>query len=187
MFPFFGATRKLAAAPTGTSASDAPTATAESNAGLTPVASQEHPPGNVLRYGIVANNPGAAGANGAILGKILNATTGLTGLITFPNTTGKDVYYFNGIAYQANPAGVSIELSSSTLDFSKTYNRGTDDAHGFIEAIANFEIRNGAINVNYMGSGGENAGPIFRLGSRYNAGGGYPFLESIRTESWTLT
>lgn len=159
---------------TGASQTPQPSATTEGSAGLT-VTAPDYPSGNVLRYGIVANDPGAASANSAILAKILHAITGLTGLITFPNSSGKDVYYFNGIAYQANPAGVSIELNNSRLEFAKTYNSGTDDAHGFIEAIANFEIRNGAINVNYTGSGGENPGPIFRLGSRYNAGGGYAF------------
>jgi hypothetical protein len=167
-FPF-GATRKLAAT-TGTGTASAPTPTAEANAGLTPVAAPQYSPGNVLRYGIVANNAQAAGANGAILAKVLNAITGLTGLITFPNTSGKDVYYFNGIAYQCMP-GTSVDLMGSTLNFAKAYDSHTDDTHGFIEAVRDFELRNGNIIVDYAGSGRNNPGPILRLGSR----SGYPF------------
>ena len=169
-FSCFGATGKLTAATTsGGTSSTSPATAAESKAGLTPIAAQEHPSGNVLRYGIVANDPKAAGANSAILAKILNASTGLTGLISFPNSTGEDVYHFNGIAYQCMP-GTRVDLMGSTLEFAKTYDR-TDDTHGFIEAIRDFELGNGNIVVNYTGSGHNNPGPIVRLGSRY----GYPF------------
>src|SRR5271166_78843 len=59
-----------------------------------------YPYGNLLRYGIVANNPTAATLNTALLKALLafNIPNGPTGLIYSPNTgaTGTpDIYYFN--------------------------------------------------------------------------------------------
>jgi hypothetical protein len=180
-FQFFGAARKLAAAGVGAGVgalaspqaqglASFPVTAAETKAGLAPIAAQQYPTGNALRYGILANNSEAASANSAVLAKIFNAITGLSGLITFPNSTGMDIYYFSGIAYQCMP-GTSVDLMGSTLSFSKTYDPRTDDTHGFIEAIRDFELRNGNITVDYAGSGPNNPGPVLRLGSRH----GYPF------------
>lgn len=55
--------------------------------------------GNILRYGIVPNNPAAATNNTSIAKALWNPAfpTGPQGQFYFPNTTGADIYYFNGV------------------------------------------------------------------------------------------
>ncbi len=125
--------------------------------------------GNVLRYFIAPNDSTQATANSLALQRLLDpTTTGITGRVYFPNTTGADTYYFDDFIEIRD--GVRLDLNGCELDFTRTY-VAADDFKGFLAAIRDVTIENGSINVDYDGSTGTNAGMALRLGSRV----GYPF------------
>lgn len=140
-----------------------PTAT-EIATGVTVVAPW-YPYGNVLRYGIVANNPAAAAANAAIALALFGpvGSTGPTGLFQFPNTTGADVYFFSDMLQFRN--GCHLELNHCNLSFTKT-GVASDTNNSFIFATTNFTIENGGIVVNYAMVGATNAGNAIGIGGR---------------------
>lgn len=124
---------------------------------------------DVRRYGLVPNDTSARTANSNKLKALVDPTvTGPVGRLYFPNVGGNDTYYFNQII-QLRP-GCYWDLDFSTLDFSKSYASG-DNLMGFLTFIRDVQIENGAINVDYDGSAGTNAGSIMRIGSRE----GYPY------------
>lgn len=124
---------------------------------------------NVLRYGIAPNDVSAASLNTSTLRSLLDSKkTGPVGRLLFPAVTGADTYYFNDVIEVRD--GISMDLCGSTLWFSKAF-ATSDSLMGFFTFIRNVTIENGSITVNYDGTGGTNAGPIFRIGSRL----GYKF------------
>jgi len=139
--------------------------------GSYPVALQ-YPYGNVLRYGIVPNNSGAATSNAQILSGLLNPTTlSYSGKIDFPNTTGQDVYSFACTsATTIQMQGVQWELNDCTLAFSGTYDP-TWNGIAFIRFIRDVTIENGSISVNFITTTESNSGMAILIGSR----SGYPF------------
>jgi hypothetical protein len=160
-----GATAKVPAA-SGTTANSSgatyPRTSAESSAGLIPALT--FPPGDVRRYGLVANSPSAATENTRALTALVSPLGAFAGGIWFPNSSGKDIYYLDDIIPFHD--GIQIDLQGCTLHFSKTGVRG-DTNSGFIFAVRNFSIANGSIVVDYqMGGGGTSAGSALTFGNR---------------------
>lgn len=126
-----------------------PQTAAEATVGVTPT-NTLYPPGNVLRYGLVPNTAGSAAANAVALKALISYNihhTGWKGTVTFPNTTGTDIYYFND--YLDFRPGIEVDLQNCTLTFQKGTD-ATDVNSGFVSAIRDFSIRNGYINVNFQ-------------------------------------
>jgi hypothetical protein len=121
-------------------------------------------PGNLSAIGLVPNDPAAANANTAALKSLVDPGGNFSGNLWFPNTTGKDTYYFNDIIPFHD--GISLDLQGCALHFSKIGVRGDTNA-GFIFAVRNFSIANGSIIVDYqMGGGATNAGNALTFGNR---------------------
>jgi len=124
----------------------------------------EYPRDDVRRYGLMPNNAAAADANTAALKSLVSPTGRFAGNISFPNTTGRDIYYFNDIVPFHD--GIQVELEGCTLHFHKAGIRD-DTNSGFIFAVRDFSIANGAIVIDYqMGGGGTNAGNALTFGNR---------------------
>jgi len=124
----------------------------------------EYPSGDVRRYGLIPNNVAAAAANTVALKALVSPTGSFAGSIQFPNTTGKDVYYLNDIIPFHD--GIQVDLGGCTLHFSKIGVR-EDTNSGFIFAVRDFSIANGAIVIDYqMGGGGSSAGSALTFGNR---------------------
>ena len=143
---------------------------AETTTGIT-VTDFSYPPGNLLRYGIVPNASGSATSNTSILVTLLNpANTGNVGPIFFPNTTGADNYYFNGLIDVRT--GTRINLNGCTITFTRALT-SADNFRGFLNFLTDVTIENGSIVVNITSTGGgiTNAGGAIRIGSRPS----YPF------------
>ncbi len=130
-------------------------------------ATQSH---DVRQYGIIPNNPGAARVNTSALKQLCSpeiSLHGFAGRLEFPNTTGSDTYYFDDIITFRD--GISLDLQNCTLNFTK---RGPDSNAvnaGFIYAVRDFTIENGAIDIHYD-SAGANQGNAISVGSRSAAG-----------------
>jgi hypothetical protein len=121
-------------------------------------------PGNLSGIGLVPNDPSAANANTAALKSLVDPEGTFGGRVWFPNTTGKDVYYFNDIIPFHD--GINVDLQGCTLHFSKIGVRG-DTNSGFIFAVRNFSMANGSIVVDYqMAGGGTAAGNALTFGNR---------------------
>jgi hypothetical protein len=121
------------------------------------------PPSDVRHYGIVPNSQGAASANTAALKTLVNPAGTFTGNLSFPNTSGTDVYYFNDlIAFHDD---IHLDLGGSTLSFAKSGVK-RDSASGFIHAIRDFTIENGSIVTDYVFNGGYDAGNVLAFGGR---------------------
>jgi hypothetical protein len=144
-----GAVEGSAAAPAGATASPI-------NEGISP--------GDVRRIGVVANDPSAASANTKALGTLVAPSGNFAGRLWFPNTTGADVYHFDGVIIFRDD--VRIDLSGSTLRFHKD-SEASDSNTGFMSALRNFQIENGSIVVDYdMGHGVSSAGSAIHIGNR---------------------
>lgn len=153
----------------GTLAATSAGALAAADPAAPPSASATHAapdyfPGDVRRYGLVPNNEAAAAENTRALKALCSPGGALHGSVCFPNTTGHDVYYLNDII--ACQDGIHVDLQGSTLHFHKDGEKG-DTNSGFIFAVRDFSICNGAIVVDYqMGGGGTNAGNALTFGNR---------------------
>lgn len=124
----------------------------------------EYPRGDVRRYGLIPNNVAAAAANTAALKALVSPSGTFAGSLRFPNTTGKDIYYLNDIIPFHD--GIHLDLEGCTLHFSKTGVRD-DTNSGFIFALRDFSIANGAVVIDYqMGGGGTSAGSALTFGNR---------------------
>lgn len=144
-----------------------PPTPAEQATGLT--LSLGYPYGDIRRYGLIPNSVGAATANTTFLTALWNPANGVPGQFRFPNTTGTDTYYLNGMIQLRD--GVSIDLNGCTLNFTKSWTNA-DNTFGFLNFIRDTVIQNGSITVNYSGgSSGVNPGAAIRIGSR----SGYPY------------
>src|SRR5438552_3804204 len=121
-------------------------------------------PGNLSGIGLVPNNPAAANSNTAALKSLVDPTGNFSGNLWFPNTTGKDIYYFNDIIPFHD--GIRLDLQGCVLHFSKVGVRA-DTCCGFIFAVRDFSIANGSIVVDYQwGGGGIDAGNALTFGNR---------------------
>ena len=125
----------------------------------------QYPAGDVRRYGIVPNNAAAASANTTALIALVSPSGSFSGNLVFPNTTGKDVYYFNDMIPFHD--GVHIDLKNSTLNFSKV-GVAHDTNAGFFTAIRDFSVENGSMVVDYSHQGGFNTGNALSFGGRDN-------------------
>jgi hypothetical protein len=159
-------TARAAEAPRTTATADGPRQPpppAAAGSGF-PARSNNYEPDDVRHYGVIANNLEVATQNTAALRALVSPRGTFRGTVRFPNTTGNDVYYLNDIIPFHD--GIRIDLQGSTLHFSKRGERA-DTNSGFIFAIRDFTIENGAIVVDYqMGSGGTNAGNALTFGNR---------------------
>jgi hypothetical protein len=138
---------------------------AETAAGVTPTnLAYTAIPIDVRRYGVVPNNPGAATANTTALKALLNPTkTGPTGQLIFPNTTGADIYYFNGVIPIRD--GIHIDLMGCTIDYTATAS-ATDVNSGLFYALRNFSCVNGSISVAVNTSSARSSGYAVQIGAR---------------------
>jgi hypothetical protein len=140
-----------------------PLTAAEAASKVVPTAYQ-YAPGDVRRYGLVANRSGAATANANALKALVAPTGSFAGNIWFPNETGTDVYYFDDVIPFHDD--IHVDLQASTLEFSKAASK-TDTNSGFVFALRNFSIENGSIVVNYdMGEVATSAGSALHIGDR---------------------
>src|SRR6185437_10847317 len=73
----------------------------------------EYPRDDVRRYGLMPNNAAAADANTAALKSLVSPTGRFAGNISFPNTTGRGIYYFNDIVPVHD--GIQVEREGCTL------------------------------------------------------------------------
>jgi hypothetical protein len=136
---------------------------AEAASNVVPIA-YEYAPGDVRRYGLIANTLDAATTNTRALRALVAPTGIFTGKIWFPNVGGSDVYYLNDvIPFHDN---IHIDLQASTLAFTKEA-VAADTNSGFIFAVRHFSIENGSIVVKYgMGSVATSAGSAIHIGNR---------------------
>jgi Right handed beta helix region len=140
-----------------------PQSAAEAAASIVPAA-YEHPPGDVRRYGVTANDPRAASANARALRALVAPTGTFTGKIWFPNASGTDIYFLNDVI--AFHDDIHVDLQASTLEFAKEA-VAADANSGFIFAVRNFSIENGSIVVKYnMGAVAPSAGSAIHIGNR---------------------
>jgi hypothetical protein len=130
---------------------------------------------DVTRHGIRPNDPALATANTAALRRLLDPyADGPVGMLVFPSSGRGDIYHFNGMVQVR--AGIHMDLRQCRLKFSKATRENADHTFGFFTFIRDVWIENGEIEVDYDGSGGPNAGPALRIGSRQ----GYPFAQYPR-------
>lgn len=121
-------------------------------------------PIDVRRYGIVPNDPRAARANTIALKTLLEPSkTGPTGQLIFPNTTGTDVYHFNGVIPVRD--GIHIDLMGSTLHYTAAA-APADVNSGFLFALRNFSCMNGSISVAVDTSATTSCGYAVKIGAR---------------------
>lgn len=128
---------------------------------------------DVRRYGIVPNNSNAAHSNTLALKQLCSpeiSPHGFVGRLQFPNTTGSDSYYFDDIITFRD--GISLDLQNCTLAFTKSGSDPQAVNAGFIYAVRNFTIENGAIDVHYA-SAGDGQGNAICIGSRSAPGTKY--------------
>jgi hypothetical protein len=121
---------------------------------------------DVRRYGIVPNNSSAAHANTLAMKQLCSpeiSPHGFVGRLQFPNTTGTDTYYFDDIITFRD--GISLDLQNCTLNFTKSGSDPHAQDAGFIYAIRNFTIENGAIDIHYA-SASAGQGNAIAIGSR---------------------
>jgi hypothetical protein len=146
---------------------------AETAPGVT-VVNPQFPFGDLRRIGVVPNSEDAASANASAMAAYFDPTVanGPRGNFYFPNTTGSDTYYFDGMIPFRN--GVHIDCRGCILDFEKTYASG-DDQRAFFMAIKDFSMINFEMHIDYNGSAGVHAGNAFRFGNRNNQGPDFPF------------
>jgi hypothetical protein len=118
---------------------------------------------DVRHYGVMPNRPAAAAMNTTALAALVSPTGSFSGNLTFPNTTGNDVYHFNDTIPFHD--GIHIDLMNSTLSFSKI-GVARDTNAGFLHAIRDFSIESGSIVVDYTHKAGSNTGNALSFGGR---------------------
>jgi hypothetical protein len=127
-------------------------------------AADKYAPGDVRRYGVIANHPHAATTNARALRALVAPNGSFTGKIYFPNPGGADIYYFNDIIPFHDD--IHVDLQASTLEFAKDA-VAADANSGFIFALRNFSIENGSIVIKYhMGGIATSAGSAIHIGNR---------------------
>lgn len=140
-----------------------PQSAAEVASKVVPTAYQ-YAPGDVRRYGVIANDPNVATSNARALRALVAPTGIFTGNLCFPNTSGSDIYYLNDVIPFHDD--IHVDLQASTLEFAKDA-AAADTNSGFIFAVRNFSIENGIIIVKYnMGGVATSAGSAIHIGNR---------------------
>lgn len=146
----------------------------EANSLITPTNAQ-YLPGDVRRYGIVADDTGAATANTTALQALCDnsVTNGYLGTVSFP---GRGTYHFDDKIPCRN--GLHFDLMGSTLKFTKTGDANDTD-HGAIHAIKDFSIENGTIEIAYTYVTGTNTFNALGFGGRAGSTVSFPdFFEN---------
>jgi len=121
---------------------------------------------DVRRYGVVPDDANAAHANTLALKKLCSpeiSRHGFAGLLRFPNSSGSDIYHFDDIITFRD--GISLDLQNCTLKFVKAGSDPHAQNAGFIYAVRDFTIENGAIDVHYP-TAGAGQGSAIAFGSR---------------------
>jgi hypothetical protein len=119
---------------------------------------------DVRHYGIVPNSADAAASNTNALRSMLDPNrAGPGGLVVFPNTTGHDVYHFNGVIPIRD--GTHIDLQGCTVHYSGGVTRG-DVNSGLFFALREFTCVNGTISVQCDTSAATGSGHAIQIGAR---------------------
>ena len=154
---------------------------AESSASITPTDFTKEP-GDMQRYGIVANSSGAATANTTAIKSLLDpTTTGPKGNFWFDNTTGADVYHFNDRVPIRDD--VHIDLRGCTLQFTKTGD-ATDSDTGCLRFVRKSSLRNGKIDVDYTYTAGTNCFNAITLAGRDADNDFADFFDDLASEPY---
>jgi hypothetical protein len=105
------------------------------------------PVGNMLRYGLVPNSSAAATLNTGILRQLFNPSfAGPIGAFNFPNTTGADTYYINGVVLIRQSQGILIEGNGCTINYTSTC-LSTDTNSGGLFLLSDVTVQNLTMNV----------------------------------------
>lgn len=124
---------------------------------------------DVRQAGIKPNSADAASANTkALRSLVAPGTRSGERSLRFPNPSGGENYYFDDVIPIAD--GTRMDLCGSKLSFVKKTVDPADDYSGFLYAVRNFTLQNGAISVAYDGTGHASAGSVIRLGNRKSEG-----------------
>lgn len=141
-----------------------------SAAGAAPDDANALPSDDARRHGLVPNDPAAAAANTSAIRALCSPEVdarGFVGRLRFPNSTGSDIYHFNDVITFRD--GINLDLQHCTLKFTKIGADPNAANAGFIYAVRDFSIENGAIEVQYADAG-DGQGNAIALGSRNAAG-----------------
>lgn len=121
-------------------------------------------PIDVRNVGLVANDASAATSNTTRLRSLLDPrTSGPGGLLVFPNTTGKDVYHFNGVIPIRD--GTHIDLMGSTARYAGAAT-AADVNSGLFFALRDFTCENGTIEVACDTTHATGSGHAIQIGAR---------------------
>lgn len=121
-------------------------------------------PYDLRRAGLVANTPSAATSNTNALKNLIDPViAGPPGRYILPNIGGNDKYWFNDLMQMRSK--IRFDLDDSEMMLQKSY-AVADDFMGLFTFIQDVTIENGSLTMDYPGTGGNNPGPIFRVGSR---------------------
>jgi hypothetical protein len=119
---------------------------------------------DVRRYDIEPNDPAAASTNTAALRALLNpAKAGPGAKVIFPNTTGQDVYHFNGVIPIKD--GIRIDLMGCTINYAAAVT-SKDVNSGLFFALRDFVCENGTITVACDTSAATGSGHAIQIGAR---------------------
>lgn len=121
---------------------------------------------DVRRYGLVPNSQAVSNNNASLMKALVAPGGSFSGALSFPNTTGTDVWYFNDLVL-VHP-GCHIDIGGGTLNLTKVLPTGNETNSGFLHVIRDNIIENGTIVVNFPTGVGQGTG-VF-LGGRANDG-----------------
>ncbi len=134
---------------------------------------------DIRRSGLIPNRTAAATDNTNALRKLLSPVGGeLPAAIAFPNTTGSDVYHFDGVVPVRD--GVEIDLQDCTLSLNGSARPG-DANSGLLFALRAFTLRNGTLNVAIDTSAAPSSGYAIQIGGRGKDSGYFTVWESQLT------
>jgi hypothetical protein len=132
---------------------------------------------DVRQYGVVANDPEAAPENTRALRTLLDPRKrGPSGLLAFPNTTGEDVYHFNGVIPVRD--GMHIDLMGCTVRYTGSVTN-QDVNSGLFFALRDFSCENGTIAVACDTSAATSSGCAIQIGARGAASPYFTVWESL--------
>jgi hypothetical protein len=133
-------------------------------AGTAAVSGEEPSPLDVRRHGVTPNNLEAADTNTSALRGLLDPhADGPTGLIVFPNSTGRDIYHFSGVIPVRD--GTHLDLMGATLRYAGKVHTG-DVNSGLFFALRDFICENGTIEVACDTSAATGSGHAIQIGAR---------------------
>jgi len=122
---------------------------------------------DVMQHGVTPNNPAAASTNTASLRALLDPLkAGASGTVIFANTTGRDIYHFDGVVPIRD--GTRIDLMGCTLDYTAVVT-AKDINSGLFFALRDFVCENGIITVSCDTSAATGSGHAIQIGARGDA------------------